>query len=30
VMYLTCQAVNRIPAEIYGRPPAISGRLERS
>lgn len=27
VMYLTCQAVNRIPAEIYGRPPAISGRL---
>jgi hypothetical protein len=29
VMYLTCQAVNRIPAEIYGRPPAMSGRLER-
>jgi hypothetical protein len=23
VMYLTCQAVNRIPAEIYGRPAAI-------
>jgi hypothetical protein len=23
VMYLTCQAANRIPAEIYGRPPVI-------
>jgi hypothetical protein len=27
VMYLTCQAVNRIPAEIYGRPPAIRPAL---